>query len=204
MSKVMYCNINSFQILAFKTLADAFSVRIEEYAAHKGRIPPIKRQDHRSLFVCTIEKASLLINSLMEKNELKTIGLLVLDEVHMIGESGRGANLECLISKFSAAQPKGQIVAMSATIGNSDQLAKFLKGFHFHNSNRPVTLKQYITNGKLVLRVKDDGSLDDERMLTSVSSYSPEIYIRRIVEACYALTELTILHFRKLLVIQMG
>uniref|UniRef100_A0AC35F0F4 Helicase ATP-binding domain-containing protein n=1 Tax=Panagrolaimus sp. PS1159 TaxID=55785 RepID=A0AC35F0F4_9BILA len=141
------------KILAFKALADAFHVRVEEYAAHKGRIPPIRRQDHRSLFVCTIEKASLLINSLMEKDQLRTIGLLVLDEVHMIGESGRGANLECLIAKYAAAC-SGQIVAMSATIGNAEQLANFLDGFHYHNSHRPVELKQYIAFDKTVYQVK--------------------------------------------------
>lgn len=149
-------------------MADAFSVRIEEYAAHKGRIPPIKRQDHRSLFVCTIEKASLLINSLMERNELRTIGLLVLDEVHMIGEAGRGANLECLIAKYAAAHPKGQIIAMSATIGNSEELSKFMKGFHFHNANRPVELKQYLTIGKIIYKLTNDGYLEEYRFLISV------------------------------------
>uniref|UniRef100_A0A7E4VJA7 Helicase POLQ-like n=1 Tax=Panagrellus redivivus TaxID=6233 RepID=A0A7E4VJA7_PANRE len=170
------------KILAFKALADAFNVRIEEYAAHKGRIPPIKRQDHRSLFVCTIEKASLLINSLMEQKQLKTVGLLVLDEVHMIGESGRGANLECLIAKYAHAHPRGQIVAMSATIGNSDELAKFLKGYHYHNSSRPVELKQYIAADRQVIRVTEQAILEPERNLVTRDPADPDGVVELALE----------------------
>lgn len=88
-------------------------------------------------------------------------------QVHMIGESGRGANLECLIAKYAAACG-GQIVAMSATIGNAEELAHFLDGFHYHNSHRPVELKQYITFDKAVYEVKEIEGLDPVRMLRSV------------------------------------
>uniref|UniRef100_A0AC34RQG8 DNA polymerase theta-like helix-turn-helix domain-containing protein n=2 Tax=Panagrolaimus sp. JU765 TaxID=591449 RepID=A0AC34RQG8_9BILA len=87
----------------------------------------------------------------------------------MIGESGRGANLECLIAKYAAAHPRGQIVAMSATIGNSLELATFMKGFHFHNSNRPVELKQYLTIGKTIYKLNNDGYLEEDRFLTSAN-----------------------------------
>ena len=86
----------------------------------------------------------------------------------MIGESGRGANLECLIAKYAAAS-RGQIVAMSATIGNADQLATFLGGFHYHNSSRPVELKQYITCGKVIFQVKDVEGLAPDRTLQGVT-----------------------------------
>jgi hypothetical protein len=57
---------------------------LEEYAASKGRYPPIKRRMKRSLYVCTIEKANSLINSLIEKNRMPELGIVVVDEVYSL------------------------------------------------------------------------------------------------------------------------
>lgn len=55
---------------------------LEEYAASKGRYPPLKRRMKRSLYVCTIEKASSLINSFIEHNRMGELGIVVVDEVN--------------------------------------------------------------------------------------------------------------------------
>ncbi len=54
---------------------------LEEYAASKGRYPPLKRRIKRSLYVCTIEKGNSLINSLIENHRMMDLGIVVIDEV---------------------------------------------------------------------------------------------------------------------------
>lgn len=46
---------------------------IEEYAGTKGHYPPIKRRRKNSIYICTIEKALGLVNSLIETKRLSEV-----------------------------------------------------------------------------------------------------------------------------------
>lgn len=117
---------------------DAFGINIEEYASNKGRFPPIKRRKRVSVYVATIEKANMLINSLITQGQLDRVGMVVVDELHMIGDGGRGAILEQLLAKF-LYKGTGQIVGMSATLPNIDDLKFALRAFVYSTNFRPVS-----------------------------------------------------------------
>ena len=95
-------------------------------------------QNYDMLFVSTEKFDSLLRHGI---SWLDRIGCLVFDEVHMLGESGRGPTLEVLMTKLK--QTCGaQIIALSATIGNSDEIARWLKATLVQSDWRPVKLKK--------------------------------------------------------------
>ncbi|PIO63718.1 DEAD/DEAH box helicase [Teladorsagia circumcincta] len=75
-----YVAIVQEKISSLSMFEETFGIRIEEYAANKGRIPPIKRRKEVSIYVATIEKANSLINSLIETESLDRVGLVVVDE----------------------------------------------------------------------------------------------------------------------------
>ena len=79
------------------------------------------------IVVCTIEKADKIINQALQHKRIDDYGVVVIDEVHLIGDPSRGARLEMLITKLMVARHHIarnkndvdnclQLVAMSATL----------------------------------------------------------------------------------------
>ena len=50
--------------------------------------------------VCTIEKANGIINRLLEEKAMHTLGLVVIDELHLLGDASRGYLLELSVTKI--------------------------------------------------------------------------------------------------------
>uniref|UniRef100_A0A8C4Q9F1 DNA-directed DNA polymerase n=1 Tax=Eptatretus burgeri TaxID=7764 RepID=A0A8C4Q9F1_EPTBU len=119
--------------------------------------------------VCTIERANGLLNRLLEDGQLNLLGVIVVDELHMVAEPGRGALLELMLTKLlyltsSLRQYKPiQIIAMSATLPDLRLLASWLRADFFHTDFRPVPLCEYIkvaSNMELIREIKP--SLKDD------------------------------------------
>src|SRR6266566_1358559 len=92
------------------------------------------------VIVATSERADSLLRH--RTNWLQQLTVVVADEVHLINDADRGPTLEITLAKLRQVNPKAQVLALSATIKNSDQLAKWLEAGHVKSEWRPVPLKQ--------------------------------------------------------------
>lgn len=66
---------------------------------------------------------------------------LVVDEVHLLNDDVRGARLEGCLSRFRRLNPFARVIALSATVGNADELAGWLGGEAVVSGWRPVPLR---------------------------------------------------------------
>ena len=64
-------------------------------------------------------------------NWIPKVDLVVVDEVHLLGDRGRGARLEGALSSFRRLNPFCRVLALSATLGNRGKLAQWLGGVEF-------------------------------------------------------------------------
>ena len=90
------------------------------------------------LIVCTTEKLDSLIRHGAEW--VKNIGLIVADEIHMLNDTSRGPTLEITLTRLREIVPRAQILALSATIKNAKELAKWLDAEGVISKWRPVKL----------------------------------------------------------------
>jgi helicase len=73
-------------------------------------------------------------------NWIPEVDLLIVDELHLLGELNRGARLEGAISRMRRMNPFARIIGLSATLGNPSELADWLDGVAYRSSWRPVPL----------------------------------------------------------------
>jgi helicase len=110
------------------------------------------------IIVATSEKAdSLLRNQSPWMNEITVI---VVDEIHLIDQADRGPTLEVTVAKLKKLNPSAQIIALSATIGNPEELASWLQAELLVSDFRPVELKEGVFFGRAIFFKEDKREIE--------------------------------------------
>ncbi|KLJ06451.1 DNA polymerase theta subunit [Blastomyces silverae] len=94
--------------------------------------------------VCTIEKANSLVNTAIEECKINDLGVVVLDELHMLDDEHRGYLIEIMVTKLMLLQQDIQIVGMSATLSNTEVLAKWLRANYYISKYRPIPIQEHL------------------------------------------------------------
>ena len=92
------------------------------------------------IIITTNEKADSLLRH--RAKWMDEISLVVADEVHLLNDADRGPTLEVVLARLMQVNPDIQILALSATINNVDEIAAWLKAQCVTTEWRPVPLKE--------------------------------------------------------------
>lgn len=109
------------------------------------------------IIIATSEKADSMIRH--GSNWIKGVGLVIADEIHMIHDPGRGPTLEVALTKLIRRNRDLQIIALSATISNANDLALWLDAKLVTSNWRPIPLREGVYYNDEVSF--DDGSSKD-------------------------------------------
>jgi len=121
-----------------------------------------KNLETSNVLILTNEKMDSIIRHGVEWVE--EIGLVISDEVHLIGDESRGPTLEMILTQIKLLDTKPQIVGLSATITNSNEIADWLGCTLVKNNWRPVPLSEGVCDGGEVT-MNDGKTFEIERSL---------------------------------------
>ena len=91
-----------------------------------------------NLLVMTNEKMDAIIRN--TPGWLDDVGLIIADEIHLVGDPSRGPTLEMILTRMRMLDSHPQIVGLSATITNADEIARWLQCNLVEDEWRPVPL----------------------------------------------------------------
>ena len=119
---------------AFESLGVKVGVTMGDYDSAD---PTLEKFD---VIVATSERADSLLRH--RSHWLQQLTVVVADEIHLINDGDRGPTLEVTLAKLRQVNPRAQVIALSATIKNSEELARWLEAEHVKSEWRPVPLKE--------------------------------------------------------------
>ncbi len=101
---------------------------------------PGTRLRDADIVILTTERADSLVRH--KTDWIDEVGIVIVDEIHLVNDSSRGPTLEMVLAKLSQRLSNVQIVALSATISNADRIAEWLDARLVKSDWRPVPLNE--------------------------------------------------------------
>eukprot|EP01033_Poteriospumella_lacustris_P006494 gene6494-4673_t len=125
------------------------------------------------IVVCTIERANILFTHLLEMRREEQLSMVVIDEIHLLSDKQRGFLLEVLLSKVKyILGERVQIIGMSATLPNIQDLATWLDATLYMTTFRPVALATFVCENRVLYEALVQPSASAGSALPSSSSSS--------------------------------
>jgi helicase len=117
------------------------------FTGEKGRASQSPKDETLLLF--TPEKlASYLHNWKTHLHWLSELGVLIIDEFHLLGDQHRGPTIEALITQLRRINPYIRFIGLSATLPNAVETASWMQARLFTSDWRPIPLERTIRHFK--------------------------------------------------------
>jgi len=110
------------------------------------------------VIILTLEKLDSLTR--IKPSWLRKISVVVMDEVHVLGDEKRGPRLEGAMARFMSFNRAARTIALSATISNAEEFGNWLHASLIQSEWRPVPLKEEVFLAKgdreIIERVEEE------------------------------------------------
>jgi helicase len=104
----------------------------------------------KDIIILTNEKMDSILRH--DANWIFDVGLFIIDEIHLLTERERGPTLEIMLTKIKLMPQRPQIIGISATVSNSDEVADWLRCEQIQSKWRPTELIEGVYNyGKVTM-----------------------------------------------------
>ena len=114
----------------------------------------------KDVIILTNEKMDSILRH--DSNWIYNVGLFIIDEIHLLTERERGPTLEIILTKIKLMPQKPQIIGISATVSNSDEVAEWLTCEPIQSNWRPTELIEGVYNyGKVTMNDGTNYDIDN-------------------------------------------
>jgi helicase len=133
---------------------DALDVSVGISTGNYGSSANEERLANHDIVVATSEKVDSLVRN--GAPWLERLTCVVADEVHLVDDPNRGPTLEVTLAKLRRITPDLQVVALSATVDNADEVADWLDAELVQSDWRPVDLRTGVHFGDAITFANGD------------------------------------------------
>ncbi len=148
---------------AFNNTYGRFGLKtIRATGDYSDDVPALMRGQY-NICLMTYEKFAALF--LSSPHIVEQVGVIVIDEVQMIADATRGANLEFVITLLKMRRLQGiepQLIALSAVIGDTNGFERWLEAKLLRRNERPVPLDEGVITSHGTFRYLDEKAVEQQ------------------------------------------
>ena len=93
------------------------------------------------------------------------VSLVVADEIHLLNDLERGPTLEIVLTRLREVNQEMQLLALSATVSNAEDIAEWLNAIPVTTNWRPVKLREGVLMGNEI-QFRDGGSMKIQKRVS--------------------------------------